>query len=176
MKTILLLILISILNADIDITQNMKALYKNVKLTEIQKDYILDNQDTNIDIVQKALKKEIKQFKNLNEKNIISFILTPAGEVTKIKFLKTSNNRKLDRKTKKAITKASKVLVKPKEATEIRYIISYRVGQKPTYTNNSNETTTNNEEIYYPTISRGTTKFKHSSKEYVRIFKTSRKA
>ncbi|WP_321777805.1 TonB family protein [Sulfurimonas sp.] len=177
--TIIFLLLTSILNASVIATQNMKALYKDVELTEVQEDYILDNQDNNIDIIQKILMIEIrkKNIKYLNEKNVVSFTLTPAGEITKIKFLKTSNDRKLDSITKKAIKKASKVFVKPKEPTQIRFIISYRVGEskRNNYNNQSRQdVSTNIKKPYYMTIERGTTKFNYQSEEYTRVFETTK--
>ncbi|MBL4730342.1 MAG: energy transducer TonB [Sulfurimonas sp.] len=175
MKLIIILLgLISLLNASIEITQNMKALYKNVELSEVQKDYILDNEDKNINIFKIILKKEVRKFKNLSEKNIVSFMLTPPlGKVTHIKLLKTSGNKKLDKATKRAIEKVAKKLVTPQEIIEIRYIISYRIGKKPSYFNHS-DIQEASKEPYYQTISRGTTRFQYQSKEYTRIFKTSK--
>ena len=172
MKIIILGLLITFnLYANIIISQNIRALYKDVQLTETQKDYILDNQDENIDIFQKVLKKEMRKFKNLHEKNIISFIIDPYRNVTKIRFLKHSENRKLDKATKKAIYKATALLARPTEKTEIRYIISYTKGQQERY-ENSNYSSHSESKPYYKEISRGTTRFQHTSKEYVRIFET----
>lgn len=75
MKSIIILLTLTVfLNANINISQNIKALYKGVELTEIQKNYILDNQDKNIEIITKALSQKIRNYKNLDEKNIISFL------------------------------------------------------------------------------------------------------
>lgn len=173
--TIIYIMLAAILNANIEVKQNMRALYKGVELSEVQENYILDNQDKNIEILKRFFQKETKQFKNLNDKSVVTFILTPAGEINDIKFLKTSNNRKLDRATKKAIKKSAKKLLITKEKVELRYIISYTSQRKAYYSNytKSNNTQRTREEYYQP-ISNGTTRFQHSSKEYVRVFETRR--
>ncbi len=168
---IILLILKSILFASIEITQNMKALYKGIELTEVQEDYILDNLDTNIYIFKKILTKEVKQFKNIKEKNIVRFVLTPIGEINNIEFLKTSSNRKLDKATKQAIRKVAKKLIRPNEEVEIRYIIRYNA-QKRNYNNYSRSQTSKKNDTYFQAISNGTTRFQHNSKEYVRVFET----
>lgn len=174
------MLLATTINANVDVTQNIRALYKGVKLNETQKDYILDNSDENIEILEKILNKEVKKLKTkyLDEKNIISFKLKPNGDIRAIKFLKRSDNRKLDKATKKAIKKASKLFIKPDEETEIRYIMYYQIGSSQnvtnTYANNtSNVNTTNNLQPNDKIILKGTTRFEHDSKEYVRVFETS---
>lgn len=178
-KIILIVLLMSsILNANIEITQNIKALYKGVKLTKVQEEYIIENQDKNIDVLKKYIKKEVEDLntKYLDEKNIISFIFEPSGEINKIKFLKKSDNRKLDKATKNAIINGSKEFVKPSEKTEMRFILSYNIGQAQNSIKNSKEKyeTTRAREPYYIPISNGTTRFEHSSTEYVRVFETSK--
>lgn len=160
------------------VNQNMKALYKGIELTETQEDYILDNQDKNLDILNKILKKEVRQLKekHLNDKNVIEFMFNSDGTIDKIKFLKKSNSRKIDKATKRVIKKAIATMNKPEENTPIRFIFIYKVGQRdydnPSNYNNSTGTTAS--ETYYQTISNGTTRFQHSSEEYARVFETSR--
>lgn len=168
--------LIATLNANVEVDQNIKALYKNVNLTDKQKDYILDNQDENIEILQKILNKEIKKLKldHLKEKNIISFYINKNLQVTKFKFLKKSNNRKLDKVIKKAIKKQSKKFIPTKEKILMRFIISYKIGQNQESSHYNNSSSNNSKEIYYQNIPRGTTRFQHLSKEYVRIFETTK--
>jgi len=173
MKILIILFLISNIYANVDIQQNLRALYKGVELSEMQEDYILDYQDDNIEKLQKSLKKEIRSLKSkyLNEKNIVTFELSPNGVVSKIKFLKFSNNRKLDRTAKKAIQKTK--FVKPNETTTMRFIISYNIGRSKRYSNYemANQSTNSN---HYQNIQRGTTNFNYQSAEYVRVFETSR--
>jgi hypothetical protein len=174
-KIILILLFIVNANANIEISQNIKALYKNVNLTENQENYILDNLEIHKKILRTALKKELKYIKYLNEKNVISFILTPAGEIKDIKLLEKSGNRKLDNITKRTIKKIANKLPRPQEETNIRFIISYKIGQNKTnYYNNQINNISNNRkaEPYYQNISRGTTRFEHRSEEYIRIFET----
>ena len=170
-KIIITLLLISSLYGSIDIHQNIRALYKGVELSEMQENYILDYQDDNIVKLQKNLKKEIKNLKSkyLNEKNIVTFELSPAGAISKIKFLKSSNNRKLDRTTKKAIQKTK--FIKPNETTTMRYIISYNIGRSKIYSNYEMANQRRNSN-HYKNIQRGTTRFEHSSNEYSRTFET----
>ena len=145
-------------------------------LSDEQKDYILDNQDENIEILQKMLNKEIKKLKldYLKEKNIISFYIDDNSKIIKFKFLKKSNNRKLDKIIKKAIKKQSKKFIVPKEKTLVRFIIYYKIGQAKESQNYTNLSSSNSTETYYQNIPRGTTRFEHSSKEYVRIFETTK--
>ncbi len=174
MKKILLGLLLAFnLCANVEVSQNMRALYKGIKLTELQEDYILDNQDYNIDQIEKALKKELKTIKSkyIDEKNVISFKLTQDGEIKHIKFLKKSDNRKINKITKQTINKTAKRFKRPKEDTIMRYIISFQKGRVTHVSSNS--TTASNKKPYYQNISRGTTRFEHTSKEYVREFETS---
>lgn len=170
-KTLLGLLLTFNLYANIEVSQNIRALYKGVKLTKKQKNYILDNQDYNINQLTKTLKKELKNKKPkyINEKNVISFILTPDGNITNINFLEKSNNHRINTITKKAIKKNANKFIKPKEITTIRFIIHYNKNQK--YIKYENQSTTSEKkEPYYQNIPRGTTRFEYSSKEYVRTF------
>lgn len=173
MKIILLGLLLAFnLYANIEVSQNIRALYKGVKLTEIQENYILDNQDFNIDQLEKTLKRDLKAIRSkyINEKNVISFILTPTGKITNIKFLRKSDSRKIDNITKKAINKNAKRFKKPKEDTIMRFIISFKKGKINRI--NSGTNSSSNIQQFYQNISQGTTRFQHQSKEYVRTFET----
>jgi len=174
MRTILIGLLLAFnLYANVEVSQNMRALYKGVELTEVQEDYIFDNQDDNIEQLENILKRELKTVKSkyINEKNVISFVLTPAGKIINIKFLKKSDNRKINKITKKAITKTAKTFKRPKEDTVMRYIISFRKGKVTQI--GSSSPSSSSRKPYYQIISQGTTRFEHTSKEYVRTFETS---
>ncbi len=184
MKVIIIfLMIVGMLNgAYIEVKQNMKALYKGVELTEVQEDYILDNQDENIEIINKVLKIEVKKLKTkdfIHEKNVIEFILNPDGKISKIEFLEKSNDRKIDKITKEIIKQASSKFNKPIEPTLMRFIFVYQIGQV-TYSETSQSNSTNknnntsNRGTSYQEISNGTTRFEHSSKEYIRTFETSK--
>lgn len=168
--------IIGIVNgATIEVKQNMKALYKGVELTEVQEDYILDNQDENIEIINKVLKIETKKLKTkdfVHEKNVIEFVLNPDKTITKLRFLEKSNDRKIDKITKEIIKQASSKFNKPTEPTLMRFIFVYEIG-KVTYSNDGTDKTSN-KETYYQGIQSGTTRFEHSSEEYVRTFETSK--
>ena len=174
MKIIIAIVmLISLLNADIEIQQNIRALYKGVTVSDEQREYLLDNHDENIELLKKLLKQEIKKskLKHISEKNVITFNLKTNGNINKIKFLKRSGNNKVDKLTKRVIKNIGNKLVKPNSDIEMRFIISFRVGVKPTVQNNINY---QSREEYIMPISKGTTRFQHDSKEYVRTFTTSR--
>jgi len=172
MKKIFLLILMLVnLYGNINIQQNFKALYKDVKLTENQKDYILDNQEDNIKNLSKELNKNFSYFKpnSVKEKNVISFELKPNGKIENFKFLRRSNNRKIDKLTKKSIKHTK--FIAPNSNITMRFIISFNnhkiIDNMSNITNKSNQTS-------FIKIMRGTTRFQHTTKEYVRTFETSR--
>ncbi len=168
MKKILILLITINIYANINVTQNIRALYKGINLTEVQKNYILDNQDITTKLLQKEIQKETKDFKQLDEKNVVSFLLTKDGEIKNIHFLVHSNIRTLDKRTKKSIQKIAKKFPRPQTDTELRYIVHYNKGKKAIYYPENRETRS-----YEIPIGRGTTRFQYSSKEYVRVFETS---
>jgi len=175
MKIILTIIMIiSFLNADIEIQQNIRALYKGVELTDIQKEYLIDNHDENIRILKESLEKEVKKLKvkYLDEKNVVSFDLRSDGTIGKIRFLKRSDNNKLDKSTKIAINSIRNKLVKPNEDMKIRFIISYGIGQSKVIKEKYQDTINNTKRNIIIPISNGTTRFQHDSNEYVREFTT----
>ena len=173
--TIILLITTIILSADyVEVKQNMRALYKDVNLTETQKNYIENNQDENIEIINKLLQKETEKLKKKNyihEKNIIEFILNQDMTISTIKFIKKSNDRSIDNITKEIIEQARNKFNKPIEPTPMRFIFIYEIGEV-TDNENINSNTTANKNSYEKSISRGTTRFEHTSEEYIRIFET----
>lgn len=169
MKKVILTLLISIsLFANIEIKQNMKALYKNIELSEKQENYIFDNQEICKRILSQQLKKTIKGYTLLNEKNVVRFTIKPNGKISNISFLQTSGNTQLDRTTKRAVKIAAEHFPRPQEETEMRYIIEYNIGKRKIYYENNSKN-----EKYYQNISRGTTRFNYSSKEYIREFEVS---
>jgi len=170
MKIIMTILIAISLYANIEVTQNIKALYRGVNLLKNQKNYIEENIDYNTNQLKKTLEKEIKQqnIKYLKDKNVISFILTPDNTVKKIKLLKKGDNHITDKITKKAILDISNKFIKPKQKIEIRFIVHFNIGAKQI----SYKNTKQDNKPYYKNISRGTTRFEYSSKEYVRAFET----
>ncbi|MBU4058590.1 energy transducer TonB, partial [bacterium] len=117
---ILFLVMLGALDAAyIEVNQNMKALYKGVKLTEAQESYILDNQDKNINILKSIIKEEVKKLdtKFVNDKNVVEFMMNENGTIDNVKFLKKSDERSLDKMTMKIVEQASKQMITPKEKT-----------------------------------------------------------
>lgn len=164
-----------ILNADyVEVTQNLRALYKDVNLTETQKNYIENNQDENIETINQLLQKETEKLKKKNyihEKNVIEFTLNQDMTISTIKFIKKSNDRNIDNITKEIIEKAKNKFNKPIEPTPMRFIFKYEIGEDTNYNDMKNNTTAN-QNSYEKSISRGTTRFEHTSEEYTRIFET----
>ena len=182
MKIILsIMILLSFLNANIEVKQNIRALYKGVNLSDKQKEYLIDNHDENIKILKESLEKEVKKLKvkYLDEKNVVSFELKTDEKIGKIRFLKRSDNNKLDKATKKAIKNITKKLIKTNEDMIHRFIILYRIGHKKKQNNNKSikpmpsNREYNFEEITMP-IYKGTTRFQYNRNEYVRTFTTNK--
>lgn len=182
MKLIILgtILIATLLNASIDVKQNMKALYRDVELTTVQEDYILDNQDNLKSISQSIARKEAKHLKNgdyINEKSVVEFMLNTDGSIGKIKYLSRSNERSIDKLTKTVVNKAYKRFPRPEEVTPIRLIFIYQMGKKyvpSSYSGNSQKITSKSSYSQYQNIPRGTTRFEYSSKEYVREFETSK--
>lgn len=174
MKKILLVILTTILlQANVEVRQNIRALYKNVKLSEQEINYILDNKEDNYKRIEKVSKNINKKYKNkiINEKNVIEFILHKDGTKSDYKFLSKSDKRKIDKETKNIIENTK--FVKTIEDIKIRYIFIYKYGQNK-ISRQKNYSSNTNKKPSYDSIERGTTKFEYSSKEYTRIFETSK--
>ena len=168
------ILLTTILTAGVHIDQNMKALYKGVKLTTTQEDYILDNQEETIELMQsignKLMKEENIRQKFIREKNVIEFTLTPEGEIKKFKYLKRSNKRKYDKVIKEIVKQLKDNLVKPEKSVQLRYIIKYEYGKKKVVKKQKHKKEV--EEVRrIQRIPKGTSRFLYSSKEYVRTFK-----
>lgn len=169
----IILVIATALNlfGSIEISQNMKALYKNVQLNEEQKKFIFDNEERAKQIIKSKLIEETKSIKNLNGKNVVAFKINKNGEIKNINILQENGNETIDRAVINAVKKAAINFPRPKEETEMRYIISFGNDNKiKTYQNNSG----NSSEPYYQNIERGTTKFEYSRKEYTRVFQTSK--
>ena len=175
MRKIIILLAIAIsLSANINIKQNIRALYKGIDLTTEQKNYILDSKDRNINIILEELLKHKSEMEDIREKNVVSFIIDKEGNVSKFKFLKKSDNRTIDKLTENIIKKVANKFVAPVEKTELRYIIDYDFIKKVTYKNEyktNNSTKSKYDSIKY--IENGTHTFKYSSKEYIRRFSVS---
>lgn len=175
MKLIIIWIMIvSSTYAEIEIRQNIKALYNNVELNEYQEEYIFDNESNNIEIIKQKSKRYENQIqsKNLRDKNVIEFWIYPNNEIKDFKYLSRANNRELDKFTKEIIIKASKELKTPKEKVPLRYIIEYDFEKKKNVVYVNNKESENKQT--YQNIPRGTTFFEFSTKEYTREFTTQR--
>jgi len=172
MKHILLLIITSvIINANIIVKQNIKALYRDTNITEQEKNYIELNQDINVQIVKKELQKRLKKIQT-KEKIVISFILTKNRDIKNFKFLVNADDIRINRITKNTILSISKKFIKPKKDTMIRFIIDvYKIENIQNYDNDKE--IKRNKKIEYEIIYPGTTRFDYSSKEFVRVFETS---
>ena len=169
----IIIFLTTILNAGVHIEQNMKALYRGIDLTTYQENYILDNQEETIILMQNignALMKEQKRKKKfIREKNVIEFVLTPLGEIKKFKYLKRSSKRKFDKITKEIVKEAKQGLIKPERDVRLRYIIKYEYGKKKVVKKRKSVPSKAKTERYQR-IPKGTSRFLYSSKEYVRTF------
>lgn len=168
----------TLLNAGVEVTQNMRALYKGVDLTAGQENYILDHQASIIKVFEVTLKKESKHLGNQtyhDERNVISFTLNPDLSINDFKFLSRSSERILDNTTKNAIYGGIEKFPMPKESTVMRFIITYNLGTQNTqnysYENQPRKQSETKER--YQNIAKGTTRFQHSMKEYIREFETS---
>jgi hypothetical protein len=174
MKLLISLIFLSLsLVANIEIKQNIKALYHNVELTENEENYILDNQEKNIQRLQSQILKVNAKFKNkvIRQKNVVEFRLHKNGTKSNYKFLSRSDKRNIDNTTKQIIEKTE--FIKPSEEVSMRYIFVYEFGQITTqYSDNSIRNNTN-KTPYFQNIERGTTRFDYTTTEYVRVFETS---
>jgi len=168
-----LMTLSSILLANVHVNQNIKALYKDVKLSMIQENYILDNQDENIYIIENVSKKIMKREdtkKRIQEKNVVEFELTTEGYIKDFKYLKRSGKRKYDKLTREIIDEAVTKMAKPTTEVPMRFIIIYEYGKRKKYKTYKDKT--QEYEDHYQRIPKGTSRFLYSSKEYIREFET----
>lgn len=175
MKLIIIWIMIvSSMYGEIEIRQNIKALYNNVELNEYQEQYVFDNESNNIESIKQKSKRYENQIKskNLRDKNVVEFWLYPNNEIKDFRYLSRANHRELDKFTKEIIINASKELKTPKEKVPLRYIIEYDFEKKKNVVYVDNQV---REKIQtYKNIPRGTTFFEFSTKEYTREFTTQR--
>ena len=192
---ILGILLISALNAQLLVLQNIKALYQNVHLTEEETKYIIDNQETNIDAILMASIQYQEELNKLTtkDKDVIEFTLTNNLEINHINFLVHSNNPEIDKLTEEIIKNTK--FTKPKNNLKIRYILIYDYENRsqlitakvpvisqevPKVKTVEEEKTETLEipkkedlgELFDKQIVRGTTRFEHTTQEYVRLFET----
>lgn len=161
--------------ADIEIKQNIKALYKGVSLSFDQENYILDNQDKTIRIYEEAAKKIIGD-KKIHDSNVIEYIYQKDGQISGISTISSSGSRSVDNLSKKIVMSTYKMLPVPRTNTPIRLIFKYDTGKNHTMvvSKSENRNKSKNTSSRYTTIPRGTSYFPYSSKEYVREFETSK--
>lgn len=189
----IILTIVGLIRAEIDIytnlkvEQNIKALYKDIDITDEEKEYIEESEEKNINEINKILMKEamknIINTKSTNDKNIIQFELDKDGKINNVKLILKSDKKELNKITKSTIKKAENKLMLPKKKITLRYIFRYDIKNKNTkriYQHNENdynwlyERIKNNNKQIYQIIKRGTTHFKYSGKEEIREFETSR--
>lgn len=194
------MLLITALNAQLLILQNMKALYRNLPLTQDETKYITDNQEINIDAILMASIKYQEELNKLTtkDKDVIEFTLTTNLEIDHFNFLVHSDNPELDMLTEEIIKNTK--FTKPKNNLKIRYIFIYdyenrsqlitakvpQTSQKvskvatPKEENIATLETPKKElpkkedlgELFDKQIARGTTRFENSTQEYIRLFET----
>lgn len=159
------------LDIKVDVEQNIRALYKDINLTKEQEKYIIDSEEENINAIKKSLIKESSSLpqiiKNIDDKNIVQFELDKNGKIGNVELILKSHDKELDKITKSTIQKINNQLILPRETIILRYIFRYDIKNRDVQVVYENK----NGEIY---IQRGTTKLEHSSKEYVRVFETSK--
>ncbi len=183
------------LNAQLLVLQNIKALYKNVNLTQEETTYMTDNKEINIDAILMASIKFQEQLNKLTckDKNVIEFTLTNNLEIKNINFLVHGDNLAINTFTEEIIKNTK--FVKPTHNLKMRYIFLYdyenraqlimakapEIRQEEPKEQNTDESNTKNiktpqkqdlGELFDKQIPRGTTTFAHSSKEIVRFFET----
>ena len=173
MKIFILLLIIVNLYASVEVRQNLRALYRGVELKDLQIEYLLDTKDINSKLFQKVLQKKTAKldldYRDL--KSVISCILKPNGTVTRVKFLKRSDNSQFNNTIKKTLKKIAKDFEITKEEVELRFIISSKATRtQQNYQRNIKQKSSR--KPYFIPIARGTTRFEQSSKEYVRVFET----
>ena len=130
---------------NIKVEQNIKALYKDLDLTQEQKEYVEENEENNINALNAILLKEtmrnIHTSKNINDKNIVQFELNKNGKIDNIKLILKAQNKQLNKNTISTIEKVDNKLVLPKEKITLRYIFKYDIknkNSKVTYQNVNN--------------------------------------
>ena len=184
-KIILGLLLITSLQAELIIEQNIKALYQGIELSTEETNYILENKEKNIQAIQTTSQNYTNKIKNINdkEKNVIEFTLTKEQTIKDLNFLKKSNKTELNDLTKEIISNTK--FTKTANDIKMRFIFVYdfvdkknlclakvqhtqATEQKVKQNDNSNDQVmTNGLEI-----PKGTTSFVHNTKEYIRTFET----
>ncbi|MDD2356340.1 MAG: hypothetical protein PHX13_00340 [Thiovulaceae bacterium] len=187
------------LHAQLLVLQNIKALYKNVNLTQEEIKYMTDNKEINSDAVLMASIKLQERLNKLTckDKNVIEFTLTDNLEIKNIHFLVHANNPEIDAFTEEIIK--STQFTRPTHDLKMRYILLYdyenraqliiaktpQISQEEINEEAKEQSTDdkNTESIKTPQkqdlgelfdkqIVRGTTTFEYNPKEIVRLFET----
>lgn len=101
------------------------------KLSQVQQQYLLDNQEIMRRITQEVLNRvasvNLNAGMNVKSSNIIEFYLHPNGDMSDFRFLTKSGYYELDRTTKETIEYAYSRYPRPKEKTLIRYNVYYHL-------------------------------------------------
>lgn len=112
----------------------VRELYGDVfsSLSEGEQKFILDNQETMRRITQGVLSRyapyRIPPGLDVNESNLVEFVLHPDGHVTDLRFLISSRYELFDSVTLETLGIAYKKYPRPNQPTLIRYRIDYILG------------------------------------------------
>lgn len=169
------MMLAAVVNADIEVKINTKALYGDMfeKLSDQQKNYINENMDIIKDHTNNVLREEsknIKKAKVINERIAVEFNLNTDGTMNNFNYLSKSDERAYNDLSKKVCQIAIKKYPIPKEATLIRLIFDYKIGKNISQEIGTKDQGKINERI----IQRGSTRFNHSMQEQIKEFETSK--
>ncbi|MHC3995573.1 hypothetical protein ACXWTF_12180 [Thiomicrolovo sp. ZZH C-3] len=128
MKYLIILSLIAAsLLAEIDVRQNIKALYLGVPLTKSQLDYILDNQ-SRVVALMKAQAVQTVGGQQIHDSNVVEFMLRSDGTADSYRVLDHASRRNIDRLSELIVMEGYKQMPVPPMDTPIRLIIRYRTG------------------------------------------------
>lgn len=112
----------------------VRELYGDVfgELSEGEQKFILDNQETMRRITQNILGRyapyRIPPGLDINESNLVEFVLHPDGHVTDLRFIQNSRYELFDNVTLETLGIAYKKYPRPAQPTLIRYRIDYVLG------------------------------------------------
>jgi hypothetical protein len=124
---IILSLLAASLLAEIDVRQNIKALYMGVPLTKGQMDYILDNQSRIVALI-KAQAVQTVGAQQIHDSNVVEFMLRSDGTADSYRVLDHASRRNIDRLSELIVMEGYKQMPVPPADTPIRLIIRYRTG------------------------------------------------
>lgn len=171
-----MLLLTALLQAGIDVRQNIKALYRGVTLSGEQKRYLLEHREEMLGIT-KEIALQAAGEESIHDENIVEFLLTADGGIRKFKYLVRGDKRSVDKLTRSIIGKALNCYPRPPVTTPIRLIIKYETGRDEdaiVITAKREEHGAAAPHEFHPIIIRGTTLFPEGGSEYVRVFETRR--